>query len=208
MIIKNYYTGPLAVNCYVVTDEKTKKTFMVDLGGHNTEMVNYIKNNNLELEYIILTHGHGDHMGGVADMMKEFPEAKLIACIHDKELLEDARLNMSAMVYGYPVTLSADQYVSDGDTMKVGELELEFLHTPGHSPGGMCIVIKNEGVVFSGDTLFEQSIGRTDFPGSSYQAIVKSIHEKLFVLPEDTTVLPGHMGPTTIGFEKENNPFV
>ena len=101
-------------------------------------------------------------------MIKEFPGAKLIACIHDKELLEDARLNMSSMVYGYPVTLSADQYVADGDTMKVGGLELKFLHTPGHSPGGMCIAVENEGVVFSGDTLFEQSIGRTDFPGSSY----------------------------------------
>jgi len=206
MIIKNFYTGPLAVNCYIATDEKTKKTFMVDSGGHNKDMVNYIKNNDLSLEYIILTHGHGDHMGGVPDMLKEFPGVKLIACIHDKELLEDARLNMSTMVYGYPVAFSADQYVSDGETLKVGELELKFLHTPGHSPGGMCIV--TDDVVFSGDTLFEQSIGRTDFPGSSYQAIVKSIHEKLFVLPDDTTVLPGHMGPTTIGFEKENNPFV
>ncbi len=208
MIIKNYYTGPLSVNCYVVTDEKTKKTFMIDPGGHNIDMVNYIKNNNLELEYIILTHGHGDHMGGIPDMRKEFPGVKLIACVHEKELLEDARLNMSAMVYGYPVAFSADRYVSDGETLKVGELELKFLHTPGHSPGGMCIAVKDEDVVFSGDTLFEQSIGRTDFPGSSYQAIVKSIREKLFVLPDETNVLPGHMGPTTIGFEKENNPFV
>jgi glyoxylase-like metal-dependent hydrolase (beta-lactamase superfamily II) len=110
------------------------------------------------------------------------------------------------MVYGHPVALSADRYVADGDTMKVGELELKFLHTPGHTPGGMCILA--EDVLFSGDTLFEQSIGRTDFPGSSYQDIVKSIREKLFVLPDDTTVLPGHMGATTIGFEKENNPFV
>lgn len=206
MIIKNYHTGPLAVNCYVVADEKTKKAFMVDPGGHNLNMVNYIKDNGLVLEYIILTHAHGDHMGGVQDIQKEFPDAKLVACIHDKALLEDAKLNMSTMVYGYPVAFSADLYVADGETMKVGDLELKFLHTPGHTPGGMCILA--EDVLFSGDTLFEQSIGRTDFPGSSYQDILKSIHEKLFVLPDDTKVLPGHMGPTTIGYEKESNPFV
>jgi glyoxylase-like metal-dependent hydrolase (beta-lactamase superfamily II) len=196
----------LAVNCYVVTDEKTKKTFIVDPGGHNLDMVNHIKNNGLVLEYVILTHAHGDHMGGVTGILEEFPDAKLVACIHDKALLEDANLNMSTMVYGYPVAFSADRYVTDGETMKVGEMELKFLHTPGHTPGGMCIQV--EDVLFSGDTLFEQSIGRTDFPGSSYQAIVKSIREKLFVLPDDTKVLPGHMGSTTIGFEKENNPFV
>jgi glyoxylase-like metal-dependent hydrolase (beta-lactamase superfamily II) len=206
MIIKSYHTGPLAVNCYVVTDEATKKTFMVDPGGHNSDMVNYIRDNDLILEYIILTHAHGDHMGGVPAIREEFPDVRLIACIHDKALLEDAKLNMSTMVYGYPVAFSADKYITDGETMKVGELELKFLHTPGHSPGGMCILA--EDVLFSGDTLFEQSIGRTDFPGSSYPEIVKSIHEKLFVLPDDTAVLPGHMGPTTIGFEKENNPFV
>ena len=206
MIIKNFYTGPLSVNCYVVTDEKTKKTFMVDPGGHNVDMVNYIKENQFELEYIILTHGHGDHIGGVPDIMKEFPNVKLIGCIHDKAMFEDARMNMSTMIYGIPVEFSADQYVDDGETMKIGEMELRFFHTPGHTPGGMCILLDD--VVFSGDTLFEQSIGRTDFPGSSFQAIVKSIHEKLFVLPDDTTVLPGHMGTTTIGFEKENNPFV
>ncbi len=206
MIIKNFHTGPLAVNSYVVTDEETRKTFIVDLGGHNADMVNYIKDNGLALEYIILTHAHGDHMGGVDSILEEFPDTKIVACIHDKALLEDANLNMSTMVYGYPVAFSADRYVTDGETMKVGELELKFLHTPGHTPGGMCILAEN--VLFSGDTLFEQSIGRTDFPGSSYQAIVKSIREKLFVLPDDTKVLPGHMGSTTIGFEKESNPFV
>ncbi|HVI39165.1 MAG TPA: MBL fold metallo-hydrolase [Anaerovoracaceae bacterium] len=206
MILKSFYTGPLAVNCYVAADEATKKAFVVDPGGHNLNMVNYIKENELEIEYIILTHGHGDHMGGVPDLMKEFPNAKLVACIHDKALLEDPNLNMSAMVQGFPISLTADHYVSDGETMKVGNMELKFLHTPGHTPGGMCITVGD--VVFSGDTLFEQSIGRTDFPGSSYDAIIASIRNKLFALPDDTTVLPGHMGPTTIGFEKENNPFV
>lgn len=206
MIVKSFHAGPLAVNCYVATDEATKKTFIVDPGGRNINIVNYIRENGLEVEYIILTHGHGDHIGGVPDLMKEFPAAKLAMNIHDRPLIENANLNMSSMVFGYPVSFSADRYMTDGETLKVGNLELTFLHTPGHTPGGMCIVAGD--VVFSGDTLFAQSIGRTDFTGSSYPAIVKSIREKLFTLPDDTTVLPGHMGPTTIGFEKENNPFV
>lgn len=206
MMIISFYTGPLSVNCYIVTDEATKKAFMVDPGGNNAEMVNFIKGNTLDLEYIVLTHGHGDHIGGVPDMKKEFPTAKLVACVHERALLEDADRNMSTLVYGYPVAFTADRYVADGETMKVGELELKFLHTPGHTPGGMCILAGD--VLFSGDTLFHQSIGRTDFPGSSYQDIVKSITQKLFTLPDDTKVMPGHMDSTTIGFEKENNPFV
>ncbi|HWQ79697.1 MAG TPA: MBL fold metallo-hydrolase [Anaerovoracaceae bacterium] len=206
MIIKSFHTGPLAVNCYVVTDDATKKTFIVDPGGYNTVMVNYIKDNNLLVEHIILTHGHGDHIGGVPDLTKEFPDADIVVGIHERQMIENANINASTMIFGYPVSFSADRYMTDGETLKVGNLELTFLHTPGHTKGGICILAEN--VVFSGDTLFQQSIGRTDFPGSSYPEIKRSIHEKLFTLPDDTQVLPGHMGPTTIGFEKENNPFV
>lgn len=206
MILKSFLSGPLAVNCYVAADEATKKAFLVDPGGRNINMINYIKENGFTIEYIILTHGHGDHIGGVTDCMKEFPDAKLVASIHEKAMLADPNLNMSPMTCSIPISLTADRSVSDGETMKVGNMELKFLHTPGHTPGGMCIAV--EDVVFSGDTLFEQSIGRTDFPGSSYEAIKASIQNKLYTLPDETTVLPGHMGPTTIGFEKENNPFV
>lgn len=206
MIVKSFLTGPLAANCYVATDETTKKTFIVDPGGRNDKMVQYIKSSDLDVEYIILTHGHGDHIGGVPDLMKEFPDVKLAINIHDRPFIENSSLNMSSMVFGYPVSFTADRYLTDGETLNIGNLELKFLHTPGHTPGGMCIFV--EDVVFSGDTLFEQSIGRTDFPGSSFQALIQSIKEKLFTLPDDTRVLPGHMGPTTIGFEKVNNPFV
>lgn len=206
MIIKSFHTGPLAVNCYVVTDDATKKTFIVDPGGRNNNMVNYIRDNGLEVEYIILTHGHGDHIGGVPDLMKEFPGAKIAVGIHERKMIENADINASTMIFGYPVSFSADLYLTDGETLKVGSLELKFFHTPGHTPGGISILAEN--VLFSGDTLFQQSIGRTDFPGSSYSEILRSIKEKLFALPDDTKVLPGHMGPTTIGFEKENNPFV
>jgi hydroxyacylglutathione hydrolase len=206
MIINSFHAGPLAVNCYVVTDDETKKTFIVDPGGYNKVMVNYIKEQSLEVEYIILTHGHGDHIGGVPDLAKEFPGAKIVAGIHERPMIENANMNASTMMFGYPVSFSADLYVTDEETLKVGNMELKFFHTPGHTKGGMCILV--EDVVFSGDTLFRQSIGRTDFPGSSYPEIKRSIHEKLFTLPDETKVFPGHMDPTTIGFEKENNPFV
>ena len=206
MKVTKFLSGPLAVNCYVASDEATKKAFIVDPGAHNKDMVNYIKENGFEIEYIILTHGHGDHIGGVPACRKEYPKAKLVACIHEKPMLEDPYLNMSTLTGGESVSLSVDHYVSDGDTMKVGEMELKFLHTPGHTPGGMCILVGN--ILFSGDTLFQQSIGRTDFQGSSFAAIQDSIRSKLYTLPDDTIVLPGHMGTTTIGYEKRNNPFV
>lgn len=206
MVIKSFLSGPLSVNCYVAADEETKKAFIVDPGGHNVDMVNYCKENHYHVEYIILTHGHGDHIGGVAATKKEFPDAKLVACVHEKMMLADPNLNMSLLTCGTPIALAMNHYVGDGEVLQVGNMELKFLHTPGHTPGGMCIVTGN--VVFSGDTLFQQSIGRTDFPGSSYPAIKESIEKKLYTLPDNTTVLPGHMGSTTIGYEKENNPFV
>ena len=131
MIVKSFLSGPLAVNCYVAADEVTKKAFIVDPGGYNENMVNYIKENQFEVEYIILTHGHGDHIGGVSAVRKEFPEAKLLACLHERAMLEDANLNMSPMTVGTPVSLQADIYVTDGETLKVGDMELKFLHTPG-----------------------------------------------------------------------------
>ncbi|MDF3002687.1 MAG: fold metallo-hydrolase, partial [Bacillota bacterium] len=162
MILKKFLSGPLAVNCYVAADEATKKAFIVDPGGHNADMVNYIRENKLQIEYIILTHGHGDHIGGVPAALEEYPGSKLVACLHEKAILEDPNRNMSKMTGGIALSLKADLYVTDGQTLRVGDLNLKFLHTPGHTPGGMCIVVDD--AVFSGDTLFLQSIGRTDFP--------------------------------------------
>ena len=113
-----------------------------------------------------------------------------------------------SIAFGQPYTVKADILVSDGDELDFGNLTMKFMHTPGHTKGGMCIYIEKANVLFSGDTLFCQSIGRTDFPGGSYAEITDSIRNKLFKLPDETNVFPGHMGTTTIGFEKENNPFV
>ena len=205
MKVKRLHTGQMEVNTYYVLDEATNTGFIVDPGGYDASLTKLIKENNVTIPYIILTHGHHDHTGGVNAFMKQFPDAELVASKYEKEMLADANANFSKY-FGQPLSFEADVYVDDGDVLNVGELELKFYHTPGHTPGGMCIHVNN--CLFSGDTLFRQSIGRTDFPGSSFAQLKKAIHEKLFVLPEDTRVLPGHMDETEIGLEKRKNPFV
>ena len=198
-------TGALAVNTYYVTAATVNQGFIVDPGGYDDYLTKRIKAADVSIQYIILTHGHHDHMGGVSEFMKEFPSAKLVACIHEKEILEDSNANFSNY-FGGGMTLKPDIYVDDGDTLEVGELTLRFIHTPGHTPGGLCIYVGE--LLFSGDTLFRQSVGRTDFPGSSFVDLKRAINEKLFILPETTKVYPGHMEETDIAFEKRNNPFV
>ncbi|MCI2061348.1 MAG: MBL fold metallo-hydrolase [Eubacteriaceae bacterium] len=206
MNIENMPSGFLMVNTYLVTDEKTNKGFIVDPGGYDTNMTKKIRDGKIDLEYIILTHGHSDHIGGVAEYQKEFPDVKVVASKYETEMLGDPDINQSKMWTGVAVAVQADITVDEGDTLDVGGIRLRFTMTPGHTKGGMCII--TDGVVFSGDTLFCASVGRTDFAGGSFDDLAKSVREKLFVLPDETKVLPGHMGPTTIGFEKEHNPFV
>ena len=196
--------------CYVVHDDD-KKGFMVDPGDSNDSLISFLKDENIDLEFIILTHGHGDHIGGIESVKEAFPDVKVIGHKDEKELLNDPEQNMSRAVCRRRISMDADIYVEDGDTLSVGEAELKFIHTPGHSKGSMCILMKDtEGndILFSGDTLFHQSIGRTDFYGGDFNIISNSIKNKLYTLPDETIVLPGHMSPTTIGDEKRYNPFV
>ena len=207
MRITNLPSGALQANTYLAVDEKTNEGFIVDPGGYNKVLTKEVRDNDVNIEYIILTHGHSDHICGVNEHKAEFPDAKIVAYKDEEAMLENPNLNQSPG-FGVPYSTKADILVSDGDELKVGDVTLKFIHTPGHTEGGMCIYVEEAKALFSGDTLFRQSIGRTDFPGGSYKEIMDSIRKKLFLLPDDTNVFPGHMGTTSIGFEKENNPFV
>lgn len=207
MRITNLPSGALQANTYLAVDEKTNEGFIVDPGGYNKVLTKEVRDNDVNIKYIILTHGHSDHICGVNEHKAEFPDAKIVAYKDEEAMLENPNLNQSPG-FGVPYSTKADILVSDGDELKVGDVTLKFIHTPGHTEGGMCIYVKEAKALFSGDTLFRQSIGRTDFPGGSYKEIMDSIRKKLFLLPDDTNVFPGHLGTTSIGFEKENNPFV
>ena len=205
MDLKLYYTGGMPVNTYLCVDEKLKKGFIIDPGGVSKPMENYILSNDYDIEYIILTHGHGDHISAVPHYQSLYKNSKTVGHHGDDFLFGDANENLSRQFIGRAVEFTPDVYVDEGDTLMVGGMELKIIWTPGHTPGGISILVGN--VVFCGDTLFQGSIGRTDFRGGSYKQLIDSVKTKLFTLPDNTYVLPGHMGQTTIGHEKQYNPF-
>ena len=141
-----------------------------------------------------------------SEMWRRFPNAKVVAHEAEREMLQNAQINSSMEIFMRPITIEADKYVRDKESLKVGNMELTFIFTPGHTKGGMCISVDN--VIFSGDTIFRYSIGRTDFYGGDFRTLINSIKDRLFYFPDDTVLLPGHMGPSTIADEKRGNPFV
>ena len=206
MQVLGYPLTNMGTNCYLVVEEETKDAVLFDPASYSEKIADHIKGHDLQLHYIVLTHGHGDHIGGVEAFMKAFPDAKLVAGENEFSMLKSAEQNMTAMMYDHPIELTPDISVKDGDTLIAGSLELQIIDTPGHTVGGISVLIGDS--LFSGDTLFRESVGRTDFPGGDSGALMHSIKNKLFILPGETKVYPGHMGPTEIGHEKEHNPFV
>ncbi|HHV71933.1 MAG TPA: MBL fold metallo-hydrolase [Clostridia bacterium] len=204
MYLKKIELGPFAANCYIIGCEDTKEAAVIDPGGNPSPVIELLKKDGYKVTSIINTHGHIDHIAG-NEQLKAVTNAPI--CIHsaDAGMLGNSRSNLSAFT-GMPIKQVADRILEEGDIIKVGNIELEVLHTPGHTPGGICL--KTEGLVFTGDTLFAGSIGRTDFPGGSYRQIIQSIKEKLLVLDGDTKVLPGHGPDSTIQVEKIFNPFL
>lgn len=205
MEFKRLPLGIYQANCYIVYDENTKDTAVIDPGGDFPELKKAIDDNGLKVKYIIMTHGHGDHIGALKEL-KDYTGA--VTCIHreDNAMLMNKNMNHSADIGGKAIEVSADRLLEDGEILELGNTKLNIIHTPGHSKGGICIYC--EGKLFSGDTLFACSIGRTDLAGGSLEEIIASIKNKLLTLPEDTEVYPGHGPSSTILIEKKRNPFL
>ncbi|MGB9630007.1 MAG: MBL fold metallo-hydrolase [Thermodesulfobacteriota bacterium] len=209
MILKQFEVGNFAVFSYLIGDEETKEALFIDPADDIDELLREARSNNLKMiKYIVNTHAHVDHIMGNAEMVRK-TGAKIIIHEDDAENLVNTPPYLLEMFRAKP-SPPADILVREGNIIEVGNIRLRVIHTPGHSPGGMCLYM--DGVVFTGDTLFVGSVGRTDFPGSSWRELERSIREKLYVLPGDTVVLPGHnYGPTptsTIEYERRHNPFV
>jgi len=201
IFVNRIIVGDMGVNCYIVGNEES--VFIIDPGDEAEYIINEVGNK--KIEFILLTHGHIDHIMAL-NKIKEMINTKVYISELDKDFLFDSKKNLSYFL-GYNYVYKYDvEVLKDSDTIEFKNTKIQVISTPGHTPGGLCFYINN--MLFSGDTLFRQSIGRTDFPGGDYATLIKSIREKLLKLPPDTIVYPGHMEETTIGFEKDHNPFL
>lgn len=204
--IKSYVLGPVQTNCYMIVNPDTKECVIIDPAVCSDSMVRDITEEGLIPKAILLTHAHFDHISGIEGFVNLYQTAVYVHEM-DEKMLADATINMSAGM-GMPVSYDKAVCLRDKEVLTIAGFQIQVLHTPGHTPGGCCYYFAKEGVLFSGDTLFCQSVGRSDFPGGDGMQLVWSIQEKLMGLPVDTIVYPGHMDETTIGFEKEHNPFI
>lgn len=204
MILERLVVGRMMANCYLIGDEDSREIAVVDPGANGKELIEYIEKKQYKPVKILLTHAHGDHIGGLTDIKKEYGIPVYIHNL-DADTLADPRRNMTQRMFGTGFEIIAENKFQDGDLIQVGSLTIKAIHTPGHSQGSSCFLCKD--VLLSGDTLFNMSIGRTDFGGGSLDQILEGIKNKLFTLDDNTKVYPGHNSPTTIGFEKQHNPF-
>ena len=204
--VERVLCGSVGTNCYFLINTQTQETVIIDPADDAPMLSAKLKEKNLKPAAILLTHGHYDHIMAVEELRKEYG-IPVIAHEEEKQILENPRGNLSTMI-GMPFTVKADRFVKDEELLVTAGFSIRVLHTPGHTIGGCCYYLADENLLFSGDTLFWESVGRTDFPTGSMSALVRSIKEKLMVLPESTRVCPGHMGSTSIENEKQNNPFL
>jgi glyoxylase-like metal-dependent hydrolase (beta-lactamase superfamily II) len=210
MILETFVVGPFGCNCTVLADETSREAIVIDPGGDSAIFLDYIARHDLNVRYALHTHAHIDHVSGTRDL-KERTDSPIL--LHKGDLWLYENLPMQAGLFGWRVDkpLEVDDWLEQGLEVVLGPLKLEVLHTPGHTPGSVCFYTKDpqgRPLLFSGDTLFAGSIGRTDLWGGSYETIMTSIHDKLVGLPERTVVLPGHGESTTIERERRSNPFV
>lgn len=198
--------GMCQTNCYFVYEEGSNRVIVFDPADKGDYIFNGLKEKGFTVEAILLTHGHFDHIWGV-EQLKELSGAKVYAYEGEKELCEDASLNVSKGA-GRACTVKADEYVKDGEEITAAGISCRLIATPGHTGGSCCYYFENDKILISGDTLFQESVGRTDLPTGSMSMLVRSVKEKLLPLPEEVKVYPGHGESTTIGYEKKYNPFL
>lgn len=206
--IQTIVSMPFAENTYVVWRDGSREALVIDPGTEPEAIRAFLEDAGLTPVAILNTHGHTDHIAGNADLKAAYPEAPLVIGAGDAPLLTDPDLNLSRP-FGFDiVSPPADRLVRDGDTLLFAGLTLDIHEIPGHSPGHIVYVARDKGLVFGGDVLFRGSIGRTDFPGGSFETLAAGIRKKLYPMPDDTVVYPGHGPVTKIGYEKRTNPFV
>lgn len=206
MKIEKYALGSLGTNCYLVENEETKELVIIDPAICPDYMISNVKRIGYEPKAILLTHGHFDHVMGIEEWTKEF-DIPVYIYRDEAAILRDPALNLSSM-FGTSYAYEKVTCLGDGEKLVLAGYTFEVIHTPGHTSGGCCYYVKDEEVLFSGDTLFCRSVGRSDFPTGSASVLVKSIQEKLFCLPDQVMVYPGHNDLTCIADEKQYNPFI
>ena len=199
--------GPLQCNCSVIGDEASREAIVIDPGDDVADVLAIVQKHNLKVQQIIITHAHIDHVGG-AKQLQAATGAAILLNQNDYALLKMLDVQAAWLGMASPGKVEIDQSVGQADKIRVGSLSADVLHTPGHTEGSVCLYFPLEKKLIAGDTLFAGSIGRTDLPGGSFEKIIRSLHEKVLALPDDTIVIPGHGELTTIGEERESNPFL
>ncbi len=205
MKIQSAPLGSMSANFYLVTDEDAGELFVIDPGDCPDIAISLINSSNATLKYMVLTHAHVDHIGAL-DELKKLYDVPVVICREDAPALNDGNLNLCTAFGMASPRQKADILVKDGDFLPFGKNQIKFIHTPGHTKGSMCI--KYENVLFSGDTIFNLSVGRCDFPGGSFEEITQSIKNKIYTLDKSTIIYPGHGESTTVEYEMKNNPYV
>lgn len=207
MEIRRFVVGAIETNCYFLTEKKSRETLVCDPGAEADRLGREVRSLGLRPVAVLLTHAHWDHIDGVSSFTKEFPVPVYLS-EGERPTLSDPSVNLSEALGGTAKTYHADKFLSDGEETTIGSFRFQCLSTPGHTPGGACYYFPEEGILLSGDSLFAGSVGRTDFPGGSMSALVRSLKKKVMTLPEDVLVLPGHGPETSVGEEKRVNPYL
>ena len=206
LIVVTNTLGDLATNCYTVVNTVTREAVIIDPAANSDFLIGMIKNQQYKLVKILLTHGHFDHVMAVTGLKEAYPDVPIVIGKNDEDILRTPAANLSLM-FAEPVSLKADELVSDGEELSLLGTTVKCIEVPGHTKGGMCYYFEENGMLFDGDTLFAGSIGRSDFPTGDGEALLTNIREKLFTLPDETVVYPGHNTRTTIKREKDTNMF-